>query len=77
MFDERGDGGGLESVGGLRGVPGVPGVPVGVGGKGWESCFALRVGLAFEPFSSIVRLDPSASSYSSVKTSNPLEPVLR
>lgn len=79
MFDERGEGGVLEGVGGLRGVPGDSPDGDGRGGKGWDSCFALReVGTAFETFSSIVRsyMSGDPSSYSSVKASNPAEPVL-
>jgi hypothetical protein len=78
IFDERGEGGvGLEGAGRLRGVPGDPVDGDGIGGKGWESRFVFRGG--FMTFSSTLRLDPSGispSSYSSVKASKPLEPVL-
>jgi hypothetical protein len=78
IVDERGEGGvGLEGVGGLRGVPGDPVDGDGIGGKGWESRFVFRGGSM--TFPSTLRLDSSgiqSSSYSSVKASSPLEPVL-
>lgn len=79
MLDDRGEGGVLEGVGGLRGIPCEPIDGDGMGGKGWESCCIFRVGLlTFDAFSSIVRLDPSevVSSNSSDNASKPLDPVL-